>query len=128
MDFITRCFREYNSSFTNRLTTAGFTDELSQCFLDNIASSLYTIISSSSLEKTIKILLSDDPSKLLESIDVSILAKNINIDRQRIDAGLEAIAPVMKQVFSQRCNEIVAATASLAWKTTDKHIGSAGNF
>ena len=118
MDFITNCFEEYGGAFSGRLKAAGFSDDLAKEFLTEIASEIFYIIKNENLEKTIKILLSDDPSRLLNSINVKVIATKLGISTEQITAGLEAIAPVMSQVFLLKSDEIVTATASLAWVST----------
>jgi hypothetical protein len=118
MDFITNCFEEYGGAFSGRLKAAGFSDDLVKEFLTEIASGIYYIVKNTNLEKTIKILLSDDPSRLLMSINVKAIATKLCISTEQVTAGIEAIAPVMSQVFLLKSNEIVAATASLAWVST----------
>ena len=118
MNFITNCFEEYGGAFSGSLKASGFSDDLAKEFLTEIASGVFYIIKNASLEKTIKILLSDDPSRLLNSINVKAIATKLGISTEQVTAGLEAIAPVMSQVFLLKSDEIVTATASLAWVST----------
>ena len=118
MDFIRNYFEEYGDAFSGRLKASGFSDDLAKEFLTEIASGVFYIIKNASLEKTIKILLSDDPSRLLNSINVKAIATKLGISTEQVTAGLEAIAPVMSQVFLLKSDEIVTATASLAWVST----------
>lgn len=118
MDFITNYFEEYGDAFSGRLKASGFSDDLAKEFLTEIASGIYYIIKNENLEKTIKILLSNDPSRLLNSINVKAIATKLGVSTEQVTAGLEAIAPVLSQVFLLKNNEIVTATASLAWVST----------
>ena len=118
MDFITNCFEEYGGAFNGRLKTIGFSDDLAKEFLTEIASGIFYTIKNENLEKTIKILLSDDPSRLLNSINAKVVATELGISAEQVTAGIEAIAPVMSQVFLLKSNEIVTASASLAWVST----------
>ena len=86
------------------------------------------IIKTSPLEKTIQILLSDKPSRLLKQIDAGAMAIKMNMSTEQVSSGLGSIAPVMSQVFSLKSNEIIAATASLAWKSNDESITTAGSL
>lgn len=128
MDFINNCFNEYRSSFTKKLEDAEISGDVADEFLSETAARLMYIIKTAPLEKTIQILLSDKPSRLLNSIDAGAMAIKMNISSEQIITGFRSIAPVMTQVFSLKSNEIVAATASLAWKTTDEFITTAGSF
>ena len=126
MDFIKIYFDEYSSAFTIKLELVGITGDLATQFLSETASAIMYTINNTNLEKTIEILLSDNPSQLLKTINVHEMAKKLGISSERVSSGLESIAPVVSLVFLLKCNEIVAATASLAWKTTDKYIDSSG--
>lgn len=128
MDCINKCFEEYKSSFTNKLEDVGVSGETSNAFLSETAARLMYIIKTSPLEKTIQILLSDKPSRLLKLIDADAMAIRMNMSSEQVTSGLQSIAPVMSQVFSLKSNEIIAATASLAWKTNDELITTAGSF
>ena len=125
MDFINNCFNEYRSSFTKKLEDVEITGNVADEFLSETAARLMYIIKTAPLEKTIQTLLSDKPSRLLNSIDANAMAKKMNMSSEQVTSGLRSIAPIMTQVFSLKSNEIVAATASLAWKTTDEFVHSA---
>ncbi len=118
MDFITNYFDEYGSAFSSRLKAIGFSDDLAKEFLTETASEILSIIKNTNLEKTIKILLSDDPSQLLNLANSDVIATNLAISSEQVKSGLDAIAPVMSQVFLLKMDEIVSATASLAWVST----------
>lgn len=126
MDFINNCFEEYKSSFTKKLEDAGISGNASDAFLSETAARLLYIIKTAPLEKTIQILLSDKPSRLLKLIDADAMAIRMNMSAEQVSSGLQSIAPVMSQVFSLKSNEIIAATAALAWQTNDKNITKAG--
>ena len=128
MDFIRNYFEEYGDAFSGRLKASGFSDDLAKEFLTEIASGIFHIIKNANLEKTIKILLSDNPSQLLRLINVYEMATKLGINTEQTSSGLDAIAPVVSQVFSLKRHEIVAATASLAWQTKDESIDSVSNF
>lgn len=118
MDFITKYFDEYRSAFNGRLKAVGFSDDLSKEFLTETASEVFSVIKNTNLEKTIKILLSDDPSQLLNFVNNDVIASNLAISSEQVKSGLEAITPVMSQVFKLKSNDIVTASASLAWVST----------
>ena len=128
MDFIKIHFDEYSSALSKKLEDAGITGDLASQFLPETASAIQYTIKNSSLEKTIKILLSDNPSQLLKSVNAHEMAKKLGINTEQVSSGLNAIAPAVSQVFSLKRQEIVAATASLAWKTTDESTDLASNF
>lgn len=122
MDFIYKHFIEYENAFMGSLENVGFSSDESRCFLKEISSSIYCVIKNTNLDSVIKILLSDNPSTLLRSIDDRSISVNLGMKTKKVSSGLEAIAPVIKQVFIQRNEEIVTATASLAWQVTDKNV------
>jgi len=120
MDLIKKCFYENNANYSMNLKQAGFTDDLVKQFLPETTAAVSNIIENNNLEKTIEILLSNNPAQLLNSIDTHDLADKLAISSERVTLGLEVIAPEMKRFFTLNSNQIVAETASLAWKTSDK--------
>lgn len=99
MDFINNCFEEYRSSFTKKLEDVDISGDASNEFLSETAARLMYIIKTAPLEKTIQILLSDKPSRLLELIDADAMAIKMNMSAKQVTSGLRSIAPVMSQVF-----------------------------
>ena len=67
MDFIKIYFDEYSSAFTGKLGDAGITGDLATQFLSETASAIMYTIKNTNLEKTIEILLSDNPSQLIKN-------------------------------------------------------------
>jgi len=124
MDFVKKYFDEYDSAFIMRLKDVGIVGDLARQLLTETSSEIMCLIKKTRLEKSIVILSSDDPSQLLSAIDIDTMANRLCISRKLVITGLGAIAPVMSLVFKLRNNEIVAATASLAWDRTDRYCGS----
>ena len=124
MDFVKKYFDEYDSAFIMRLKDVGIVGDLARQLLTETSSEIMCLIKKTRLEKSIVILSSDDPSQLLAAIDIDTMANRLCISRKLVITGLGAIAPVMSLVFKLRNNEIVAATASLAWDRTDRYCGS----
>ena len=124
MDFVKKYFDEYDSAFIMRLKDVGIVGDVARQLLTETSSEIMSLIKKTRLEKSIVILSSDDPSQLLSSIDINTMVKRLGISRKLVVTGLGAIAPVMLLVFKLRSNEIVAATASLAWDRTDRYRGS----
>lgn len=124
MDFVKKYFDEYDSAFIMRLKDVGIVGDLARQLLTETSCEIMSLIKKTRLEKSILILSSDDPSQLLSAIDIDTMANRLCISRKLVITGLGAIAPVMSLVFKLRSNEIVAATASLAWDRTDRHCGS----
>jgi len=128
MDFIKCCFEEKKATLTNSLKQAGLPDDITVKFLSETSTAIINVIEKSNLEKTIEILLSDNPAQLLQSINVQAMANKLEINTELVSTGLEAISPEVSKVFNANINEIVAATASLAWKTNDKSFDLAENY
>lgn len=124
MDFINKYFIEYENALTGRLKNTNFLNDESTRLLCETSSEILHIIRNTRLETVIKILLSDDPSKILDLIDTNSMATKLGMDVDKVTSGLEAISPVIKQVFIHKNKEIVTATASLAWETTDDDMHS----
>lgn len=119
MDFIYKYFSEYESALTVSLTTAGFTNDEGKIFLRETSAGMSRLIRNMNLETVIKILLSDNPAGLISYIDNISLAEKIDMNAEKVAAGLKAITPVIRQVFIHKNREIVAVTASLAWESKD---------
>jgi len=120
MHSIKKCFNEDNATYSTKLEQVGFTDEMVKQFLPETTVAVLDIIENNNLEKTIEILLSNNPAQLLNSIDTHVLAKKLAIRSEQVELALEVIAPEMTRFFTHNSNEIVAETASLAWKTKDE--------
>ena len=125
MDFIKKCFDENSSEFAEKLTNTGFSVDQAEVFLPETATSIMQYIKNAHLEDVIKVLLSDDPSQILNSVDTGAIVNAMGINSDQVTTGFEAIAPVLSKVFTERSNEIVDATASLAWSPSDDLLDSA---
>jgi hypothetical protein len=119
MNFIKKCFDQYNSALTMYLNDAGIVGDLSKQFISETVLGIMYAIKNSSLDDVIVILVSDDPSQLLKLINVDGMANNLGISADEVTRGLEAIAPVMSMIFTFKSHEIVATIASLAWESKD---------
>lgn len=124
MDLINKYFIEYENALVGRLKSIDFLNDESTRLLSETSSAILHIIRNTNLEAVIKILLSDDPSTIINLIDTISMAAKLGMDVDKVTSGLEAISPVIKQVFIQKNKEIVTATASLAWETTDEDMHS----
>jgi len=120
MDFIKRCFKDNSDVFSDNLKQVGFTEDATQQFLSETVPVLLNIIENSNLDKTLEILLSAHPSNLLKLIDTHSMATKLSMEPEQITSGLKAISPEMSRIFLLNSNEIIAATASLAWKASDE--------
>ncbi len=128
MDFIRNCFEQNNDAFSKKLVQVGFAADRTKPFLFETASAVSNIIENGKLEKTIEVLLSDHPAQLLKAIDPHTLSKKLHINSEQVASGLEAISPEMAQFFSLNINEVIAATASLAWKSSDASFEKKSNL
>lgn len=128
MDFIKECFEDRDGTFTEKLKGVGFTADQAQQFLPEMASGISCFIQNTGTDKIIKILLSDDPSQLLSALNVDVIGKNMSMNSAQVTLGIEAIAPVISQVFSQKSNQLVEAAASLAWTSPGELSSSVKNF
>ena len=121
MHFIKKCFTEYDRAFLMRLEDVGIYGDSARQFLSETTSGILYVFKNTSYEKTISILLSDNPGQLLESINIEVMAKKMAMTSGRVSLGLEAIAPIMTQVYKLNCNEIVEAIAS-SWSADNEDI------
>ena len=128
MDFIKRCFKDNSDAFSDNLKQVGFTEDSTQQFLSETVPALLNIIENSNLDKTLEILLSAHPSNLLNLINTHSMATKLNMESEQIISGLKAISPEMSRIFLLNSNEIIAATASLAWKISDESFNQDKQF
>lgn len=124
MDFIEKCFMRYNAELTDKLVDAGFSAAQAKEFLPVTSSSIMHFIKNTDLEITIAIFMSDNPSQILNLINADVVASIMGMNSDQVTSGFEAIAPALSQAFKQQSNEIVAATASLAWSYSDEILES----
>lgn len=127
MDFINKYFIEYENALCGTLKNAGFSDVDGKYFLRETSADMSRLIRNMNLETVIKILLSDNPAKLISYIDNISLAIKMEMEIEKVTDGLLAITPVIKQVFLHKNNEIVAMTASLAWESQDVSLKKAND-
>jgi len=95
-------------------------------FLAETAAQILLAIKNTRLDKTILYLLSDDKGQLLKLINVDSIAMSVGLSSKRVNAGLNALAPVMTEIFKRKSNEIIDKVASKAWIDGD-HL-SAANY
>ena len=115
----------YEGAFTESLKATGFSDDQASQFVTATVSCILHTIKNTDLKILVEILLSDDPSQLLNSIDADDIASNLAMAPDQVSSGLAAISPVMKLVFIKNSNQIVDAAASLAW-TAQRKLNSYG--
>jgi hypothetical protein len=120
MNYISRYFVAYEGAFTQSLIAAGFSSDQARQFVAITVSCISHTIKDTDLKKIVEILLSDDPSQLLNEIDDHDIASSLGMEPGQVSSGLAAISPVMKLVLIKNSNQIVDAAASLAWTAQRK--------
>jgi len=120
MNYISRCFAKYDGAFTESLKAAGFSADHARQFVTTTVECVLYTIKHTDLKIIVKILLSEDPSRILNLIDIEDLTNTLAMNPVQVNSGMEAISPVMKLVFIKNSNEIVDAAASLAWSSQRK--------
>jgi len=121
MNFIQKFFGVNGSVLSERLQDSGFTAEQAGKFLSEAASGILNAYQHKEIELIISALEMDKPTKLLNAVNVNVIANNIGISSDQVTAGFEVLAPVMSKAFKKYSGGIVGAAASIAW-------GSTGDF
>lgn len=108
-------FGDSNGVLTERLQAVGFTAEQASGFLTAAASGILHAFQHKDIEEIIATMGSDEPTKLLGSVNVSAIANKIGVNAYQVTTGFEAIMPDMAKAFLNNSGGIINAAASIAW-------------
>lgn len=128
MDFIKECFEKYGGTFAEKLQEVGFSTDQASQFLPETASAIMQRVQDTGIEKTMAVLLSEEPTQLLNFNNIEDIAKKLGMNSVQVTTGLEAITPVMSKVLSQKNKDLVGTAASLDWGSTAEITSSVKNF
>ena len=109
MTFIKECFEEYQNDFIENLIKANFSTDEAIMFLPAAFSGLLKSSNNVGISQTMQILLADRPHQLLKKLDVPMIARDAEISFFQVTTGLQAIAPVLFQAYSDKNPELVSA-------------------
>jgi hypothetical protein len=121
MNFIQKFFGVNSRLLSERLQHSGFTAEQADKFLSEAASGILNAYQHKQIELIISALEMDKPTRLLNTVNVTVIANNIGMSPDQVMAGFEVLSPVMSKAFKKYSGGIVGAAASIAW-------GSTGDF
>lgn len=101
MELIKECFEKHNNAFTKSLINANFSLDEAMKFLPEAISSILESSNKTSVYQTMKILMSNRPNLLLRKINVPIIARKSEMTQFQVTTGLQAIAPILLQTYSE---------------------------
>ena len=97
------------------LVRAGFSQDQAREFLAVAASSILESFHHREIEEIIAAMGSEEPTRLLNTVNVNALADKLGINAYLVRQGFETVSPVMSRAFSANSRGIVGAAASIAW-------------
>ena len=100
---------------TGYLMRAGFSSDQAREFLTTAASSILETFHHREIEEIIAAMGSAEPTRLLNTVNVNVLADKLGINAYLVRQGFETVSPVMARAFSTNSRGIVGAAASIAW-------------
>lgn len=109
MALIKECFEEYQNDFTETLIKANFSPDEATMFLPAAFSGILKSSNKVGIPQTMQILLADRPHQLLKKLDVPMIARYAEISFFQVTTGLQAIAPILLQAYSDKSPELVRA-------------------
>lgn len=115
MEFFNQIFHEHKSDLIAVLESCGFSEDLANDFLYEIAASLSTTNPQLDIPDAIKQLMSEDPVQVLNSIDRAAFAKNLGITTSRAALGIKALQPRLSSFMSLKKDEILNTIIDLSW-------------
>lgn len=118
MNFIERFFGVNNAVLCGRLQDAGFTAEQAGKLLPEAASGILKAYQHKDIELIISALEADEPTQLLDTVNINAIANNIGMHPDQVKTGFEVFAPLMSEAFVKYSGGIVGAAASIAWGST----------
>jgi len=118
MNFIQNFFGVNSAVLSERLEIEGFTAEQARMFLPEVASGILKAFKNKEIEQIIAVLETEEPEKLLNSVNINSIAQNIGMNSDQVMSGFEVITPVMAMAFKKHSGGIVGAAASVACGAT----------
>ncbi len=110
MEIIRKCFDEFDTFFSERLIDEKFSDDQVNRFLVEVSSAILTSAEKVGVFQTMHCLLSEQTNRLSEKIDVVSIAKKSAMDSCQVITGIQAIAPILLSLLSQKkCSRAVVA-------------------
>ena len=100
---------------TGYLMRAGFSSDQAREFLTTAASSILESFHHREIEEIIAAMGSAEPTRLLNTVNVNVLADKLGINAYLVRQGFETVSPVMARAFSANSRGVVGAAASIAW-------------
>ena len=115
MEFLKQIFHDQNKVFVSRLENQGFSSVQANDFLYEVASRISTSNPELDTPLAIKLLISEDPARILHSLDIKSLAKNLGVASVIAELGIKTIQPDLSFFMSQKKDDILNTIISLSW-------------
>lgn len=101
MKHIKECFEEHSNAFTESLIKANFSSDEAMKFLPEAISEIMESSNKTSIYQTITVLLANRPRQLLRNMNISMIANKSEMSQFQVATGLQAIAPILLQTYSE---------------------------
>ncbi len=115
MEFFNQILHEHKSDLIASLESCGFSKDLANDFLYEIAASLSTTNPQLDIPGAIKQLMSEDPVQILNSIERASFAKNLGITASRAALGIRALQPRLSSFMALKKDDILNTIIDLSW-------------
>jgi DUF4097 and DUF4098 domain-containing protein YvlB len=115
MEFLKQIFYDQNKLFVSRLENQGFSSVQANDFLYEVATTLSVSNPEMDVPLAIKLLISQDPANILQSIDIKSLAQNLGVASIIAELGIKTIQPDLSFFMSQKKDDILNTIISLSW-------------
>lgn len=115
MNFIEEFFARNGGTLSGYLIRNGFSADQAREFLSAAASIILESFHHREIEEIIAAMGSEEPSRLLNAVNVNKLAERLGINVFLVRSGFEIITPLMARAFATNSRGIVGAAASIAW-------------
>ncbi len=128
MEFLKQIFHDQNKVFVSLLENQGFSAIQANDFIYEVAAYFSTSNPDLDIVQAIKLLISEDPSNILQAIDIKSLSQNLGVASIIAELGIKTIQPDLSYFMSQKKDDILDTIISLSWgsygqpTTLSKHI------
>ncbi len=115
MEFLKQIFHDQNSVFVSLLENQGFSANQANDFVYEVATYFSTSNPDLDIAQAIKLLISEDPSNILQAINIKILAHSLGVASIVAELGIKTIQPDLSYFMSQKKDDILNTIISLSW-------------
>ncbi len=127
MSFSDQFFDNHRGDLLEKLEQTGFSADQAKNFLGETASSLTASTQGISIADMLSGLMGD-PVQQLRSINMDDIAQRLAVSPDQVQTGIDAIAPIFSQKFSQKSKGLVGSIGTLAGGSVGGIFDSARKF